>query len=302
MATVHDRVIRIPLSEIHIPEGWNARSGDWTKYVDPETGASWPLFVDTFRPKQINDTPIEVRPITGKGKKVYELVAGFRRVSALTEIGAKEALAQIQELDDLGARMRNIKENTDRDALKGADLAWALAEARKLSGDKLGGLELSKQITKSQPYIDKLLKIMTAVKPSITKKWRDAKVNITVAEMYRLAASTPADRQDEVFNKIIEGKAESDGDSDNKGPGSWMKTLKKKAFQLGFTLGTMKRLEYIDAVDGDWLDILENVVTIKSTATKKQRAAGAKEISKGFDAGMKPPPAEDEDEEDGEDE
>lgn len=303
-----DKIIYVSPDEVKVVNNWNARSGDWTKVVDQETGEGWDSFVASIHSEGIK-TPIEVRPIAGKVP--YEAVAGFRRhlaaisTSYKNEKGEEVKVAPLEkipvivrEMTEAEARLRNIQENTARENLKGADLAWAIRELVKNSNGSMNDTKIANAIGLSQPYVGKLNKIMVDVKPALTKAWRDATVKISVKEMYQLAHSAK-DRQDEVFNSLVQARSAGEGE-DSKGPGSWLKTLKKKAFNLGFTLGTMKRLEFIEGVEGEWIEVLEQIVTVPSKAKAGQKKAAVKELEKGFERGMAPPPDEEEEEEDDE--
>jgi|SRR6185369_704193 len=292
-----NKMMSLALTDIYIPPAWNARSGDWTKVKDPETGEGWEAFVASIKSEGVKSN-LEVRPVTdGKRKEAYELIAGFRRYQAAKEVGLTEVPCTIYaDMAEIDARIRNIQENTSRESLKGADLAWALKEASKLD-DKLTQKVLADKVGLSQPYVGKLLKIQSEVLPKILKEWRAAVIDISVAEVYRLV-TVPKDLQEGEWAKLIANKAPVVGEDAERGKDSWMKTMKKKCERLGNELGVLQRLEFIELhPDIDWVRIVEEVITIRSTAKKAQKNTCARLLAKGFENGMKePPPEEGEDE------
>jgi len=298
MANAKDKITHIAIEDIIAPLAWNARSGDYTKVVDPETGQTWEGFLTSVRENGI-ETPIEVRP---KGKDKVEIVTGFRRHLAAKTVGMKEVPCIVREMSEIEARERNIRENTDRENLKGADLAWAIQQLAKLKlaeGVKETDVVMAKAVNRSQPYVSKLNRIMAEVKPSITKDWREAKVGITVEEMHTLS-QFPKEKQDDAFKEILK-KKETNGNGESKGKSAWIKTAETQAYKLGFTFGVGERLQLLKILKGDSLTIVENLpdakkeglgVRIKSTATQIQRQKFAKKFEKGFAAGLIEPKVE----------
>jgi ParB/RepB/Spo0J family partition protein len=76
--------------------------------------------------------PIIVRVIPDTSPKKYEVVSGYRRVRALTELSIPEVKAIVRDLDDDTAYKISFMENEKRKNLTGVDKAHAIAKLRVL--------------------------------------------------------------------------------------------------------------------------------------------------------------------------
>jgi len=284
----NDKMTWIALTDIVVRPEWNARGGDWTKAVDPETGEGWEQFAANIKENGVK-VPVEARP--AKGGKV-ELVSGFRRHKAATEAGLKEIPVIVRELSEEEARLANIRENTARQNLRGADLAWALNELvkenpvyRQAGGDTL----LATHVGLGQPHVSKLTKIMADTKVGITKQWRDATVPISIREIYAVAG-LPKEKQDAAWAEVLGAKSANGA---SKGPNAWKDAVRKKAHDFGFQLGTLVRLELILDVKGDWRDVLEAAIKMPGEKCKiNDKISFAKHLENGYEEGMADPEEE----------
>lgn len=311
---MQDKITYLGPEEIVINPAWNARSGDFTKFVDPETGQGWDNFVASIHADGVQD-PLEARK-NDKGK--FELIAGFRRYTASQTTSYKNEKGEsvkvvkidklpviIRDMTEEEARLRNLAENTARESLKGPDLAWGIQEYFKAGGSKLTDSAIANALGMSQPYVSKLHKIMTEVKPGITKQWRESSKPVTVTKMYDLT-KIDANRQDEEFKKLLEVQAGSNG---IKGKDAWKDTLKKSAYDLGLRLGALERLELVSVSDNpekpgvgvDGLMFIDSgVLKVKEGANLAVRKAAARKFIEGFNTGLKDPESTDDDEDEDE--
>jgi ParB/RepB/Spo0J family partition protein len=140
-----EQLLSLAPSAIYADTAWNARHGDWTKNTiqtsenGNETDSGWEPFALSIATEGVQD-PVEVRA-NPKGKDggtgpnaPWQLIAGFRRHKAATLANLATIPAMVKDFDDKQARLRNIEENTARDDLKGADLAWGIGELVKQGG------------------------------------------------------------------------------------------------------------------------------------------------------------------------
>lgn len=290
----NETVKQIPIDDIYANSKWNARHGDWTK--DFEIDTETPIFqalVESIKEKGI-ETPLLLRPNPDGKTPPYSLVCGYRRLAAAKLLQLKTVPAVIRHLDELDARISNIAENTIREDLKSADLAWACGELAKqgLKDDKIAVV-----VGKSISYVSKLTSIMSNVRAGIIKAWRDQKTNeVTVAEMHDLSLINK-DQQDAQWAKLI--GAHKAASKVGKGKGKWLKTLKSKGYNVGFNLGTLARCTFIKGLSDDWKGMVNAVIPLPKKATPNHEKAIAASMEEGFIEGMKEPPMEEEDDEAG---
>ncbi len=282
-------------SDIAVPAGWNARLVLNEDRIDPDTKIpmSWAQFVESC--KNGIKTAIVVRSVKG-GK--LELVSGFRRHAAASELKLTQIPYIVRELDEVQARLENIRENTSRKDLKSADLAWSLRELTKVNAAYLqhgGPSLLANEVGLSQPYVQKLLTIMSDVKPSITKAWREATVPVPVSNVYALC-KVAKEKQDDEWARMLSAK----GEKSIVGPDAWKETVRKASEKFGFQLGVLVRLGMITvSEDYEWRDIAEAVIKFPEAKAKLQhRQAFGKAMARGFEVGMTEPEAEEIPEED----
>jgi ParB/RepB/Spo0J family partition protein len=76
--------------------------------------------------------PVVVRLIPDTTPKKYQLISGFRRVRALSELKIPEVKAIVRDLDDDTAYKISFMENEKRKSLTGVDKAHAIAKLRVL--------------------------------------------------------------------------------------------------------------------------------------------------------------------------
>ncbi len=134
--------VALPLTDIVADYEWNARSGDYrTSDCDADEGRGTVGLADSMQERG-QDVPVSVRPHpSSRGR--FLLVCGFRRHAAAEMLAARGAeikglprahlLCLVRALSDADARMLNIAENSNRDNLKPADFAYAIADALRLS-------------------------------------------------------------------------------------------------------------------------------------------------------------------------
>lgn len=288
----NENVMPIAIALILADYAWNCRSGAWEKDVNPDTGSGYEALKASIASDGVK-TPVVVRPLKNKdgspnGK--YSLVSGFRRFKAVTELKQETIPCLVRDLNDADARLENIRENTAREDLKGADLAYAILEVAK---QNVSDLEIAKKIGKSQPYVSKLHSIMTDVLPKLVKAWRESTVDITVSQMYVLSR-LPKDRQEEEFNKYVKGREAAETKDDGK-KNKKLEVLKKKAYDYGFVLGCLARLSYVGKVADDWEEMSGSIIDIPSKFVARQRRSVGNAMEKGYTDGMVEPAPEETD-------
>lgn len=302
-----DRIVNIPLRDIVADFSWNTRSGDWTKGEGDDEGDkgghSFADLVASIENKG-QDTPATVRP---KGKK-FELIVGFRRFKAISVIAEKlknkDATIKcvVKALNDAEARSENLRENTGRENLEGPDLAFGIWDLFRLHKDANGGKEptttaLANEISKNQSYVALLLRIMANVKPSLTKAWREAPVQLSVREMDVIGKLENKEEQEKKYKQLLSGKG-----GGKAGRGAWLDSAKKKAASIGTLLGNLEREELIDTSGLSFAENLDKVMKVNEKATAAQRKAIAKAAEDAWSAAKTAAPESDEDSDDDSDE
>jgi ParB/RepB/Spo0J family partition protein len=281
-----DNILNIPLGDIKVDSNWNSRSQhdlvNKGKNDDEYTGIEG--LIESIKANG-QDTPVDVVKNTSGGKQPFFLVAGFRRYEALRQIAETQKnptatiRAVVKELNPLEMRLLNLRENTARDNLKGADLAKGIEDLMVLN-PKLTQTEIGLALNRSQPYVGKLIKINTSVAKDIRDHWRGTPGNpVTVGEMYTLANKDPKE------HKALYDATFKPAEGQEKKPGDWVNGAKRKAEQLGTLFGNLQRLHQIDfdgCLEDDFLAVLEDTVKLPETAKSRVKKALAKNMKDAF--------------------
>jgi ParB/RepB/Spo0J family partition protein len=180
----------IELTKIHADYSWNSRAERNVQDMADLESAGFDGFEGNIRLSgQI--TPIILRNTNGKtlaGQKTdkpFEVVCGFRRFRAITNLNVKKAskpcvpglpdghiLAEIREVKDVTeARILNGQENTARKNLKAPDMVFLV---RALSKAGMTQIPIAEALSISQGWVSKLLKIASLPVP-VLEHWRDNK-------------------------------------------------------------------------------------------------------------------------------
>ncbi len=287
----------IPLSLIEIPDNWNTRSGKWQDASNgpAEEGESFEGLRGSIRANG-QDTACTVTENAVGAKKPFRLVAGFRRTRAIAlngvEDGNKDPNVKciVKKYDAVQARAANLRENTGRDSLKPADLAWGIADLLRLQPtltDKQIGIELDR----SQTYINLLHRIMAGLNPKVAGLWRDASKDVPVSQMIELAEKCSKDRQEEQFAVLLKGPPEKE----DKGPNAWKDSVKKRCHAAGFMLGTLERtgvLKMNKSALGTEVEWYKDAVSVPSKADNRDHGVFSRVFAKGYAEGLTPPPEE----------
>jgi len=276
----------LPLTEIVVDTSWNARSNLEESSGGPDEGTGLEGLQKSIALRG-QDEPVVVRANpAGKGKP-FALVAGFRRFEAIRRIAeaggdkAPTILAVIKKLSEGEARELNVRENTVRDSLSGADLAFGIKGMLDAT-PTLTDLAIADTLGLSQGHVSTLHRIMVGVKPNILKHWRESPLKISVVEMNKLATIDKGEQQAR-YEELTRGKE----NPKPRGPGAWVSTAKDKAEGLGKLFGTLQRKDLI-TVDESLFQVehVREVVSFKKDCTEKQVEAIAHAFEKGFSNAM----------------
>jgi len=289
----HD--VRIPLSDIYVDNTWNARSDLGEASGGPEEGTGLEGLKLSISTKG-QDTPVIVRPrlATEKFRQPYFLVAGFRRMRAISEVAAdtkdpKPTIrAFIRNMSEIGAREINLRENTARDNLSGPDLAFGVAkmhEAAARMGAPLTQSDLALSLNISQVYVSKLLSI-ASIKGSIVdggktvgilEHWRGAPTKVSIDALYKVSKVEGPDKQAEAYSALL-----SDKKPDARSAAGKLEQLCKAATKVGTLLGFLVHEDAIQLYDeGVFFDVyLPEFVSLpedmKANDKRKVREAAEK--------------------------
>jgi len=319
MATTKKEVVSAPaeyktvrLNEIHIIPNWNCRLYlEHATDGEDETNSLESLGRSIQAKGQ--DTPVDVRPnpdARTASAKPYSLVTGFRRYAAISKCAETDAIlnptiriAIHKGMTEQEARELNMRENTARDSLGGADLAFGIAKLRKelAKGDKGDdtGTAIAASLGKSQPYVSKLIRIMTRLdkvktvdgKEDVLNHWRVNSVNrLTVDTMKGIAdcegmpknTATPdvaawqAARYEMLTRDAVAPPKERDATK-------WIASTHEACKEIGTTLGAVVRAGGLKIVDDDFFAVhLKAFVNVKANATAAQLADFADKFEEAF--------------------
>ena len=331
-ATREKNVVRIPLSAVRVDHKWNARSGGWrelpetatTEESDAEPGE---LSLSDLAKSILlhgQDTAVFVRKNPKGTKHEFDLIAGFRRFEAL-ELNAKKGevvpgwtsakeptvIAVIKEVTEAQAQALNLRENTERNGLSPADLAFRIAEIRALH-KKETGAELSKSsvadlLGLSPGYTGRLITVWEAQSDEINEAWRKFKPGVPIekggdplsVEKRKTLAKFPKGsvEQKAAYDDLVKLRVPDDK------PDAWLDSSRKQAIRVGFFLGRLVRDK---AVKMEKPSFMQQVKTICASSvgmfsvpgdpgpTQKQWEILADELQNGWIEGGKadPPPPE----------
>ena len=274
--------VLVHLDEIEVNPKWNIRSNLEETQRGPEEAASFEQFVKSLA-EEGQDTPVIVRPNKDGSKKPYFLMTGNRRFEALRRIAEKGIApkwatdswckrptikAEIRKLSDVAAFELNIRENTEREDLTAADLAFGigrLCNAYRKENIKYTQTSVADKVGLSQAYTGKLMNIVDRCRQEIFENWRNAALKLTVDDMAKVAALPPADQQ-KAYDELLRAGS----GSEKKGNGDPMKSAAKAAGNVGKLFGMLTREGALDFdFDSDWwLNHIQKMVKIKNRVGK----------------------------------
>lgn len=287
-----EQVVSMALADIAADLKWNTRSSGYLTAPGEGPGDSrGVLGLAESLEKDGQDTACVVRPNpAGKGP-AYALASGFRRYEAVSRLASEKKAVKgltvghinviVREMTEAEARALNVRENANRDDLSMPDLAWGM-HAMSKAGLKQD--QIAAELNKTQGYVSKLLRIMSEVKPAITKHWRESAVPVTLLDMTAIA-QTPESEQDAKYKALCAGEGK---EQKKRGPSAWVETARDRAEKAGHMLGTLERHGFIRVLT-DKVDIssaINDVTKVKDTVTKKQEASIVKAFVKGYQTAL----------------
>ena len=295
-----EQILVVPLKEVALDPKWNARSQRaLLAEGENEDENSLASLVESIREKGQFD-PIDVIPYPGKAEGVkYFAITGFRRAEAIRLISegwkpAENAEAKptfdgpkndnptirvvVREYNDLDARIRNISENTSRNALSAADVAFGVREIIKL--DKSFTAEQIGQLTGlSRSYVSKLYWIAKALKADVFKHWRESPGSpVNLATMY-VIAKKPVEEQQKLYEEETSARVRGE-----KGKaGDWVSAAIRRGAAVGELLGDLEREFQLDVSSTvDFADALPILVKLPDNSKSAERKKVIKAIQDAF--------------------
>ena len=300
------QIVRIPLSDIEVDPLWNSRCRSAVLAEgeeDPKTGMGSNGIrglVASIRGSG-QGTPVDVIPNVAKigqliaPEKRYFLIAGFRRFEALSRIAKEDGDptpaidAIVRDLTPVAARLLNLRENTARDDLRGADLAFGVAQLTK-AAPKMTGPEIAKELNKSVAHIANILKMNAKVDPELVKHWRDTPGNpVTMTNMFELASFEDSEIQKKTYYELFKGTLST---SLKTKPGDWKAAAKKRCSKVGRMLGDLVREYGLDITPlGDFEHCLLHMVKLPADVKAKDVRVFAKAAHDAYLAAVEYSPA-----------
>jgi hypothetical protein len=248
-ARVIDAVIEVPIASICIERAWNARSGAWEEDIVELMATMQP---EGERGPIVQDTPVKVRPLTDLEetsysgthvKKFFWLVSGFSRCEALLRIAAQRKNSKptvkviVENLNGGQAIAANIRENTARNNLRGADTAWQLHNLYLWFSDRATyktAEELARMVGLSTITTERMLVIMRKGDKSFLQAWRNCRSEIALVDLLPIVAR-PKVEQMGAFKRLLQNVA-------RRRPQRILSTrVHRQAQRVGTLLGSLKR-------------------------------------------------------------
>lgn len=277
-------VENVLISEIEIDPKFNARSGVETGTGGPNDEKNGFEGLKNSIMTEGQDTPVILRRLAKGSKKPYFLVAGFRRIAALQAIAEEKGnksptvKAEVRDLTDEQARMTNVRENTARDDLSGADLCFGVGKILD-SNKNLTSVQLATGLGMSQSYVNKMMNLWNKVRADVLRDWRIPPQTVTVAQMMQLV-DVAKEEQREKFESF---RRKDEGEKGKRGPGAWVDTAERNAAAIGTILGKLQRDNALQIVgDSFFEDNIRTLVKFKADATEVQVAKIAGSCEKAF--------------------
>jgi ParB/RepB/Spo0J family partition protein len=305
--TAKHQIVRILLSTIQVDPLWNSRCRSAVLAEgeeDPNTGMGSngiKGLVASIRAGG-QSTPVDVIANVDRfgvlnEEKPFFLIAGFRRVEALSRIAKEDedpvpAIdAIVRDLTPVGARLLNLRENTARDDLRGADLAYGVALLVK-AAPKMSGVAIAAELNKSTSHISKILKMNAKVKPELIKHWRDTPGNpVTVTNMFELSNLEDQAAQEKTYYELFKGTL-SRGSGEKEKTSDWKVAAKKRAGKIGTLLGNLSREYGLDCEClGDFETCLVDMVKLPADVKGKDVRTFAKAAHAAYLAAIEYSPA-----------
>jgi len=172
----HATVFNIRLGDIEVDHKFNVRTKPdiaaekGAKREDDQTSIA--SLAEHIR--KYGCPPIVVCKQAGKGKRLYFLLAGFRRMTAMLEIlkwGDDTVVSAMvhEALDDKSKLVQNLAENLQREDLHPAEQADGFSRLKKLGAESK---EIAKQVGLSQSHVNNLLRLRDGISPKVWEAWK----------------------------------------------------------------------------------------------------------------------------------
>ena len=281
-----DKILFVPLNDILVDYAWNVRSkadieresADGVRDGNREAGFGSHDFTKSFN-EGGQDTPVILAEIqngkTIRGQKTdkkYELIAGFRRFTAVETLNRPDETKKRVDKDEKAigtnvqavanvpngsikavlrkfanareARKLNARENTLRSNLQPPDLVRLVLE---YSNDyQTTQTDTGNELGITQAYVSKLAKVGALPAPVISHwrdgtdlpggnppgAWRQLPFN-TMLELADLAKGETVPDAIDRYKKLLSPSGDDENPDENKGPNKIELELKKLAFTLG---------------------------------------------------------------------
>jgi hypothetical protein len=342
-----EEIKHIPLDEIHVDYDWNSRSKadvvantsdgatdtSGSKYrqigsglAGDEKEGNGGLIVNIYTYGQ--DEPVVLRHVeNGKSmrgeftKLKFELVSGFRRLTAIKKLNEPEVLEQaakekrtevvpgtsngtiravVRTLSPLEARLLNGRENTARNSLKVWDLLNLVVELKKQG---MKQIPIATALNVSQPYVQRLLKISELPKPILDHWSGRAKMAgvpegvtpkaLSTTELYDLSDTTagkPNEATERYLRMILPIIPNGEGVSGT----SVKDKLLEKVQETGLMIGNLVRMGILEEGTKEWYRLFGPdkggfLIDIGKKGDQTRVLELADAMAKAYARGMKPP-------------
>lgn len=216
----------------------------------------------------------------------YQLVAGFRRVSAIKALAdagkmTPHVKAVIREMSDLEATEVNAIENTSRASLSPADTCWsAMMIKNQLIASGTSSVDdgmVANIMGLSVPWTSRLLRIANTMTGEVLQKWRNATVKLTMLKIDDLA-KMPADKQDAAFEEMVKkAAAPRQTQSTGRGVTGWIDKCKADAEAVGALLASLEFEGHIKIFPFEWED-LADIISPRLVEQREKLASGTGKV------------------------
>lgn len=256
-ARTHSKVIVVKLAAILADWKRNAREQAYDPN-DKREKAEWEAFkADIEEHGLLEPLLLSPRKEATKAGQSFDLDAGFRRYTAMTELGWTDAPCVIRESGSaLDSMAVNLSENLARKDLHPAEAVQGLVKFRDAcvkAGLNATGAFLSSKVGKSKSHVNNMIRINDAlIKPAL-RAFYDKKVPIETA--IRWAGMDKAE-QESAWKGFLDGQNGGEGGEES-GEGGAASTKPKTLNRAGIEelLGKLESAEGIKVKGGDEVDL-----------------------------------------------
>jgi len=223
--------------------------------------------------------------------KPYVLVAGFRRVRALTTLEYTTAAVTLVEADHKRQRVLNLVENVNRESLSAFEMACGfkvLRDDHEMTGEEISKVMKGESLDgkgKSKQNVNNLIRLLDNLHPDIVDAWKEKHEKATTFNLLNIVAKGDGDAQWAAWEGLI-GLGDDDGEGEGEGEGNGNagnpKPKARNFAEVTAALGIIRKDIRESEIDEETGKII--VETLRWVTKKRKTIPGVKLDKDGGDA------------------